>query len=216
MSTPITSVDLWRPSAGGNREVSRGSVATETWGQVSPEKFRNTDWEYWICVDSTMISTGAGISRGASTRKTGVGCPGLAGAGIFFDSPFFKIGIGSRCCTVSIQNVAVIATELAFGVVIAAFPSRKAMLSVPPPNGTVESGGVPTVNTMVWVIFGPAIASRSTVLGSSRMACVIVPAAMKFVRSWGMRGVVVRCDLAREGNKVGRARADDEWRDRNR
>lgn len=101
---------------------------------MRPEKFRNTDCEYWICVEWTIISIGAVTSSGGLTRKTGVGFPCLAGAEIFFDSPLFRIGIGSRCSTVSIQNVAVIETVLALGVVMAAFPSRNAMLSVPPPN----------------------------------------------------------------------------------
>ena len=166
------------------RSAAGTSVATETCGQVRPAKFRNTDCEYWICVDVTMISMGAGMSCGGSTRKTGASCPGLAVGGVILTgaSPRFKIGMRSLCCTVSIQNVADIVTASALGLVIAALPSRKAILSVPPPN-TNPSGDEAAVNTIVWVIVWPAIASRRTALGSSRIAWVIVPAAMKGVRS---------------------------------
>lgn len=45
------------------------------------------------------------------------------------------------CSTSSIQNVAVIWIVFAFALFPAASPSRKAMLSVPPPNVGVVGGG---------------------------------------------------------------------------
>lgn len=45
------------------------------------------------------------------------------------------------------------------------------------------------LKAMLLVIFEPSFACRSTVFGSERISCVIVPVAMKFVRSCGMRGV---------------------------
>src|SRR5271155_1491448 len=114
------------------------SVATETCGQVRPAKLRNTVWEYWIWVEVTTIVLGAVISCGGLTTKTGTRAPGWgAGAGIFKGGcPGLKIGITILCCTVSIQNVAVIWTALAFGPGCgpAEVPSRKAILAVPPPN----------------------------------------------------------------------------------
>ena len=84
--------------------------------------------------------------------------------------------------TVSIQNVAVIWTALAFGVVTRGLPCKKAILAAPPPNSG-GGGAVETVKTTVFVMVCPAMASRSTVLGSFNIAWVIVPVAMNFVRS---------------------------------
>ena len=64
------------------------------------------------------------------------------------------------------------------------------MLSVPPPNSGA-AGDVETVKTNVSTMFCPAIACRRIVFGSSRIAWVIVPAAMNLERSCGMRGVLV-------------------------
>src|ERR1700737_5022805 len=85
-------------------------------------------------------------------------------------------------------------------------PSRNAILAGPPPkDGGIAGGGLPASGppdsgepglvemaiTTVWVMFWFAIWFRNTVFGSSRIACVMVPAAMKGVRSCGMRGVVL-------------------------
>jgi len=96
---------------------------------------------------------GAVISRGGSTRKIGAICPGLlVGAAIFKGGcPGLKIGISILCSTVSIQNVAVIWTASALGVVTGGLPSKKAILSVPPPNSG-GGGEVETVKTIVFVM----------------------------------------------------------------
>ncbi len=60
------------------------------------------------------------------------------------------------------------------------------MFSAPPPNSGV-AGLVEMVITVVWVMCWPAMALRSTVLGSVSIAWVMVPAAMKLVRSCGIR-----------------------------
>ena len=92
--------------------------------------------------------------------------------------------------TVSTQKVADISTALAFGAVAAGSPSRNAMSSVPPPN----SGALGMVSirmTVVAMMFWAAARFFRTMLGLSRMSCVIVPAAMKLVRSCGSRKVSV-------------------------
>ena len=72
------------------------------------------------------------------------------------------------------------------------------MLSVPPPNsgavGLVEikggaAGLVEIEIVVVEMMFCVAIWFLSTVLGSDSIACVMVPAAMNDVRSWGIRAV---------------------------
>ena len=68
-------------------------------------------------------------------------------------------------------------------------PSRKAMLSVPPPNVKGAAGLVEMTMVVVDVMVCDAMWLRRNVLGSFSMACVIVPAAAKDVRSCGMRGV---------------------------
>src|SRR5579859_3283159 len=92
------------------------------------------------------------------------------------------------CWTVSIQNVAVICVVCAFGLAAVLSPRRKAMLSVPPPKSGL-AGLVAMEMTAVEVMVWPAMASRRIVLGSSRMAWVIVPSLMNGVRSWGIRRV---------------------------
>ena len=72
-----------------------------------------------------------------------------------------------------------------------ASPSKKAMLAMPPPVSG-EVGMVETVKVVVLVMVLPALAARRTVLGSSSMACVMLPVAMNLLRSWGRRGVSVR------------------------
>jgi len=132
-----------------------------------------------------VIVFGWGISVcGGCTRKTGTECSGLvAGAEIFNGCwPNLNGGMTILCSTVSIQNVAVILTALALGLVELGSPSKKAILSVPPPN-TGDRGEVDTVKVIVSVIVLPSKASRRTVFGSFNMAWVIVPAAMNFVRS---------------------------------
>jgi hypothetical protein len=88
------------------------------------------------------------------------------------------------------QKVAVICKVWALGLLggVLLSPSKKAMLSTPPPN----SGAVGLVAidiTVKAVIFCPLMWLRRTVFGSSKMACVIVPALMKEVRSCGSRAV---------------------------
>lgn len=91
-------------------------------------------------------------------------------------------------CTSSIQNVDCIWRVCAFcpgpsGLVIApGSPSRNAMLSVPPPNSGA-GGEVATVISVVETISSLLLWLRSTVFGSSKIACVIVPALMNGVRS---------------------------------
>lgn len=101
-----------------------------------------------------------------------------------FACPGLKTGTTSLCSTVSIQNVALICTALALGPVCGplAPPCRNAMFAVPPPSSGAW-GVVDTVKTIVLVMTWPLIALRSTVFGSVRMSCVIVPAAMNFVKS---------------------------------
>src|SRR5271165_3609533 len=94
--------------------------------------------------------------------------------------------------TVSIQKIADICSAWAFGLVAPACPSRKAMLSTPPPKeggGGGGGGAVEMMMAIVFVIFCLLTIWRSTVFGSSRMACVMVPAAMNLVRSCGILGV---------------------------
>src|ERR1700689_1797889 len=91
--------------------------------------------------------------------------------------------------TVSIQNVADICVALAFGVAFpVGSPSRKAMLSVPPPNSGAAGMGLMLIArngvTFWWAMWLARIR-----LGLSRMSWVIVPAATKEVRSCGIRSV---------------------------
>src|SRR5689334_541480 len=62
------------------------------------------------------------------------------------------------------------------------------MLSAPPPNRGV-AGSVEMSISVVDVMVCDAMWLRRKVLGSSSIACVIVPAGMKDVRSCGIRGV---------------------------
>jgi hypothetical protein len=64
------------------------------------------------------------------------------------------------------------------------------MFAVPPPSSGLGAL-VDTLKTIVFVIVWSAIAFLNTVFGSSRIACVIVPAAMKADRSCGSLGVSV-------------------------
>src|SRR6266581_69278 len=98
------------------------------------------------------------------------------------------MGTWMENCTVSIQNVASILIACAFGPPAAALPTRKAMLSVPPPTSGA-AGWLETEIVVVEMTFCDAMWLRRIVLGSFSMACVIVPAAMKEVRSCGIRGV---------------------------
>src|SRR3954471_5498341 len=77
---------------------------------------------------------------------------------------------------------------------------RKAMLPVPPPM-TGATARVSILMVVVSTMFCPAIALRRTLFGSSRMACVIVPAAMKLERSCGILGVGVLVAVW-EGNRI--------------
>src|ERR1700674_250591 len=62
------------------------------------------------------------------------------------------------------------------------------MFGVPPPN--IGAGCCVEMEMMVVeMMFCDAMWSRRTELGSSSIFCVIVPAAMKDVRSCGIRGV---------------------------
>src|SRR5215469_4768969 len=179
--------------------VSLGTrVATETCGQVRVLKFKRTCCEYWICVDLTVIRRAAVISIGGCTRNFGTGCPASPVSAWIVNGgcPGLWTGTTMTCSTVSIQNVAVICKACAFGpaaaglVKAAGSPRRKAMLSAPPPNSGV-AGLVETKIVVVEVMFCDAIWLRRSVLGSVNMACVMVPAAMKRVRSCGIRAVLL-------------------------
>src|SRR5277367_3941554 len=92
--------------------------------------------------------------------------------------------------TVSIQKIAAICKVCAFGALAAVWPSKNAMLSTPPP----KSGGVGAVEmiiAIVLMIFCVAMTSLSSLFGLSNNCCVIVPAAMKLLRSCGILGVFV-------------------------
>jgi hypothetical protein len=91
---------------------------------------------------------------------------------------------GTRICsfTVSIQNVADIWMASALGAVAFGSPSRNAMLSVPPPKSGTATLVLITM-TVVEVMSWAAARLDKMTLGLSRMPCVIVPAAMKLVRS---------------------------------
>jgi hypothetical protein len=110
--------------------------------------------------------------------------------------PGMKIGTTMTCSTISIQNVAVIFNVWAFGpaatglVNAAGSPSRKAILSAPPPNSGA-AGLVEMEIVVVAMMFSGAMWLRRSVLGSVNIACVMVPAAMKEVRSCGIRGVLL-------------------------
>ena len=65
------------------------------------------------------------------------------------------------------------------------------MLSVPPPNRG-EAGSLEMEMVVVDVMFCDAMWSRSRVLGSVSMACVMVPAVMKGARFCGIRGCLGR------------------------
>lgn len=178
---------------GGTGMGSLGTkVATETCGHVSGPKFRKTCCEYWICVDLTLIVIGLVISACGWTWNFGTGCPAPPPSAWITSGgwPGVKIGMMIMCSTVSIQNVAAIRTASAFGAVAAGLPSKKAMLSVPPPN----NGAVGLVEIWIVVVemmFCDAMWLRRSVLGSVNMACVMVPAAMKGVRFCGMRNVLL-------------------------
>src|SRR5271166_5346357 len=62
------------------------------------------------------------------------------------------------------------------------------MLSAPPPNNGL-AGFVAMEIVVVERIFCEAMWLRSSVFGSSSIFWVMVPAAMKLVKSWGMRAV---------------------------
>src|SRR5580704_15934859 len=128
---------------------------------------------------------------GGLTRKWGIGCPSApVGAGMVSGGwPGSKTGTSMVYSTVSIQNVASIRTALALGLAAAGSPSRKAMLSVPPPNRG-EAGSLEMEMTVVDVMFCDAMWLRSRVLGSVSMAWVMVPAVMKGARFCGIRGVL--------------------------
>src|SRR5437660_8842948 len=93
------------------------------------------------------------------TLKAAMGSPAAALPGTVVDW-FAPIGGTVMCSTtVSIQNVALISTALAFGFVAFESPSRNAMLAVPPPNsgsvgsfgdGRVVSTVIVVVDAMVW------------------------------------------------------------------
>ena len=96
---------------------------------------------------------------GGATRKVGIGRPngrGPSGWIVIGPCPGAKTGICSVYRTVSIQNIADIETDCAFGLAAAGSPSRNAILSVPPPN----SGGgglVAIMSTVVETMLCPAI-----------------------------------------------------------
>src|SRR5215469_15371308 len=129
---------------------------------------------------------------GGFTRNSGTGCPAaLVCAGMISGGwPGSKIGTLMANSTVSIQNVASILRVWAFGCagMAAALPSRKAMLSVPPPIRGA-AGALEMEMTVVEVIVCDAMWLRRRVLGSVSIACVMVPAAIKEVRSCGIRAV---------------------------
>src|SRR5215472_5973765 len=133
---------------------------------------------------------GAVMGIGGFTRNWGTGSPAPpVSAGMISGGwPSWKTGTSTENSTVSIQNVAPIRTALAFGLLPAGSPCRNAMLSVPPPNRGA-AGSVEMSISVVDVMFCDAMWLRRKVLGSSSIACVIVPAATKDVRSCGIRTV---------------------------
>src|SRR5215467_12716225 len=133
---------------------------------------------------------GAVMGIGGFTRNFGTGCPALPASAAMISGgwPGVKIGTSIENSTVSIQNTESIFTALAFGLLLAGSPSRNAMLSVPPPKRGATAA-VATSMTVVDVMVCDAMWLRSRVLGSSIIACVIVPAATKDVRSCGILGV---------------------------
>src|SRR5712691_407163 len=110
-----------------------------------------------------------------------MGCPGIFAIPrmVIGGWPGLKIGTRIVSSTVSIQKVAVIRVVCAFGLLGGVFlsPSKNAMLSVPPPK--IGATGLVAMDiAVVAMIFCPLMWLRRTVFGSSRMACVIVPALM--------------------------------------
>jgi len=168
------------------------SVATDWCGHERPAKLRITLCEYWIWVETTLMFVGRLISCGGVTTNWIAGMLGcMDGADIFSGlCPGLKTGTSMVCCTVSIQKVALTFTALALAAAPPELPSKKAILAVPSSN-PAWIGSVDTVKTTVFVIVCPLIASRKKLLGSSKRAWVIVPAAMNLERSCGNRGVAV-------------------------
>lgn len=115
-------------------------------------------------------------------------------------SPGLKTGTVIVCSTVSIQKTALISKAWAFGRLGSgsslSFPSRKAILSVPPPNSGLgglgflrPAGFVDIKMAIVEMIFCALTILLRIEFGLSNMSCVIVPALMKGVRSCGIRAV---------------------------
>ena len=69
-------------------------------------------------------------------------------------------------------------------------PKGNAMLSVPPPRSR-QDGFVETVKTVVWLNVCPTMALVNTTLGLLRISALIIPTAMKLVRSCGSLAVSV-------------------------
>src|SRR5437016_13050545 len=84
-----------------------------------------------------VMSRGFSRSMGGSTANWAARWPGMLGVALtrWGVWPRLKGGIWITTSTVSIQKMAVICTALALGAPPPAGPTRKAMLSVPPPTG---------------------------------------------------------------------------------
>src|SRR5580704_12324481 len=179
-----------KAEAGTGSGLAGTSVATETCGQVRPLKFSSTCCEYWICVALTVTERGALMATGGFTENSGTGCPAApVFAGMISGGwPGSKVGTSMVNSTVSIQKTACLLTASAFGSLAVGLPRRKAMFWVPPPNSGA-AGWVAMTITVVDVMVCDAMWLRRNVLGSSSMACVIVPASTNDVRSCGMRAV---------------------------
>src|ERR1035438_10094136 len=128
---------------------------------------------------------------GGFTRNLGTGCPSApVGAGMSSGGwPGSKTGTSMVNSTVSIQNVASIFVVWAFGVVAVALPSRKAMLSVPPPNRG-EAGSLEMEMMVVDVMDCDAMWLRSRVLGLVSIACGRGAAVNEGGRVCGIRAVL--------------------------
>ena len=114
------------------------SVATETCGQVRPLKLRNTFWSTGSGSTVTVIVRGVGDRRsGGFTRNSGTGCPA---------APVSARDGQRRLARLEDRHDDRVLDGLdperrlhlhglrRSGALAAGLPSRKAMLSVPPPN----------------------------------------------------------------------------------
>src|ERR1700730_3938445 len=122
------------------------------------------------------------IADAEVTVNVGAGAPAGATGDTVCDPPALRGPISIWACTISIQNIADIRWASAFG--STASPTRKSMLSVPPPG--IAEFWVSIVSTSVNRMVAPAMWSFSRLFGLSSSFWVI---AGTLDRSWGIRGV---------------------------